>query len=323
MHGRLARHRVLFISILVLVTGAGVAVLSHSRRCPALTLYFTAGTAANLEPCDCALSPSGGLARRAGFIATNTPGGNTPILLDGGDLLGPPHATGRLRTEYLFRIMRTMGYTVLGLGVHDFAYGHEYLKSVEDRYGFTFTCANIVDSLSGEPLFAPQGIIEQGEARVGVACVIGENVPTRFPEHTPPVRVTDAVDAAGSAAASLRPDCHLVVLLAHVAKEDLPPLLALEDVDVVIATRLISGIAPFRNVGMENGTLMAFTSYQARRIGYAHLDMDESCELVGARGDLVPLDDSIPADPGIAPIVQEYHTQVRRLRAPLMENSQE
>ena len=282
----------------------------------------------NIEPCACGV-PSGGLPRRAQFISDST-GSTVPVLLDGGNAVGYPTPLGRLQTSYLFRGMQEMGYTVVGVGTREFGNGLEYLRTVEREHGFTFVCANVADSASGEAVFEPWAMIRAGAGslagvpyggvRVGVTSVMGVDHVPAFSEDGPAVTVGDPVAAARDVVSEMRDECDLVVVYAHTSREVVDQLLALDGVDVVIACRLLRGTGGIGNVAFIDGKVLCHTAYQARRIGYARLTLDETRHVTSASGDLVNLGPNVGDDPAMARIVAEHGAALRRLLRGGMED---
>ena len=294
---------------------------SEPAQSDQVTLFFTANAMGNIEPCACGV-PSGGLPRRARLIADST-GSAIPVLLDGGNLLGYPTPMGRLQTDYLLRGMDEMGYSVLGVGTREFGNGLDYLRRAEREHGFTFVCANAADPSSHEQLFEPWAVIRAGAGsvagvpygglRVGVTSVLGQDHAPAFGGEDRSVEVGDPVAAVRQIVGNMRDECDLVVVLAHTNRSALDEILAIDGVDVVIACRLLRGTGGIGNVALVDGKVLCHTAYQARRIGYARITVDEAGRIVSATGDLVSLGPDVADDPAMARLVAEHGEAQRRL----------
>jgi len=305
------------------VAAAALLTSKAPARGDRMSIYFTATSKGNLEPCGCPVNPSGGLPRRAWYIQHHTPPDHAVVLLDGGDVVGTPTQTGLLQTEYMFRAMHEMGYTVLGLGPRDFVFGIDFLREAERRYGFTFTSANLADTASNDLIFPPYGVMKVGQSRlfgipfggqkIAVISVMGTDMPPICPGCNPPLRLLDPFESARRTASAVRPQCDLVVVLAQAEQEELERLLAIPEVDIVIAARTIYIPAGFDNVGLHGHAVLAYTGYEARRIGHMTIERNAQGRIVSAHGDLAALGTAVPDDPEIAKLVAEYKREVAAL----------
>jgi len=277
------------------------------------TLYFTATAAASLEPCGCPVNPSGGLPRRATYVRQHSSA--SIVLLEGGGFVAPPDPLGELKTQHYLRGLKDMGYRVIGLSGRDLVYGIDFLRDAGERHGLTFTSANLAYG-DGELVF-PQYAIMRAHGPVGlpltrlriaVISVMGLDEPPLCPECPEPLDLLNPVDAAQRAATAARGQADLVVVLAATGQETLDRLLQIPEVDVVVAARVLPVPANRSNVGMVGHAVLAYTGYEARRIGYAYLDLQDSPgrRVVAAAGDLAALGEDISDEPHMARLVASY-----------------
>ena len=318
------------IGIVTIVLSGGIllvlcAVLTydppHANR--HINLFYTARSMGSIEPCDCAVNPSGGLPRRATFIREHSSDTALTVVVDGGTLLNYPTRLGRLSTEYLFKGMCYMGYTVLGLGARDFEYGLDYLRRIENDYGFTFVSSNAVDSTTREPLFPSYSVIHTGQGSIfgvryggvsiGVTSVFGLDWIPQFPDSLPLVALEDPIASVEMVAREMRRECDLVVVFAHASRDVCDSLVQNDDVDVVIVSRSVSGTSGDGNVSCQEHGVLAFTAYQARRVGMVNITLADSGGIASASGDLYGLGPDIEDDPALSRLVEIYKQSERKM----------
>jgi 2',3'-cyclic-nucleotide 2'-phosphodiesterase (5'-nucleotidase family) len=322
------RHRIILLVATTMIL-ASVVALSYrpSWNGTDLTIFFTANTSAQLEPCFCTANRTGGLPRRATYIRANTPADAAILLIEGGDALGRDTELGRIQSRHLFRCFEAIGYRVLGVGPRDLAYGTKYLRSVEKLHGITFTSANVIGSrghVFPQSATVRTGVgralgVEFGGITAAIVSVIGsdEALPQTDPDS---LRIVDAAASATSAVANARKASDLVVLLAHANPAMVRQLVHESGADVVIATRVTRNYGPHDNVGLVDGVVLGFVSYQARSIGVAHLTLVDG-QIAAVRGDLEPLGSTIADDPAIASVVQDARREETELHRRLQRSS--
>lgn len=313
-----------WLAAVFLVVAGAASTYGPPKKGDRLVLFFTATVNGNIEPCGCPVNPSGGLPRRARYIREHTPIDHAAVLLDGGDVVGPPTEKGLLETEYLFQGMREMGYTAIGLGARDFVFGVDFLRAAQHDYGFTFTSANLVGS-DGAPLFPRYAVVKAGRGHVlgipfggqtvGVISAMGSDVQPVCPTCDPPLHLLDPFESVTKTAAEIRPTVDLVVVLACTGQEEIERFLTIPQVDVVIASRTLYPPDGFDNVGMHGRVALGYTAYEGRRLGVMRVERDQRGGVTNAEGDLEGLGEDMPDDPILAEVVAAYRNERARLPA--------
>src|SRR5438552_13485852 len=99
-----------------------------------------------MEPCGCSLTQSGGLARRANFLAKLEEKGWPLAGLDVGGTLKKANRQDQIKFEALLTGMKELKYRALGLGVEELLLGPDYLLSqqLETPDAVTLLAANVV-----------------------------------------------------------------------------------------------------------------------------------------------------------------------------------
>lgn len=307
------------ITLAVVVARFGISMPASGSE---LQVFFTATANGNLEPCGCPVVRTGGVPRRATFIDEHSDPAVARLIIDGGDFVGPPTTEGFIQTDYLFQAMHAMGYSVLGLGARDFAFGVEFLMRAQEHYGFTLTSANVVDAETGEPVFEPYAFTRAGSGsffgipfggiRIGIVSVMGADIEPMCVPCTPEIEVVDPVVSARMAVDKIRGESDIVVVLASTPVEQLLEISDIPGVDIVIATRTHHVPPGMSNVSLRCSTVVAFTGYQARRIGYMRAATGSN-GIESVSGDLISLGPAIPDRLDIAQIVDRYRYEVQQV----------
>lgn len=138
------------------------------------------------------------------------------MLIDGGDFAASPGQ--ELRTEYLLRGMKEMGYAAIAIGERDLSSGPEFLRDVARRLDAPFVASNVFPA-GGAP-FAERARIVEARAgkrtvRIGVFAVAHDQ-PGLFDAEA--VRVESPKIAARRAMEELRGKVDLTVCVAHMTR---------------------------------------------------------------------------------------------------------
>ncbi len=103
--------------------------------------------------------------------------------MDSGNLLFRQKYNGRnpdislsLQGKRFIESYNAMGWTALGIGDSDLAFGIEYLKELESMADFPFLSANILDKEGGEYVFTPYTIKKLSGFKVGITAIIGKDL---------------------------------------------------------------------------------------------------------------------------------------------------
>ncbi|HOT35079.1 MAG TPA: hypothetical protein PLT86_00255 [Candidatus Latescibacteria bacterium] len=285
-----------------------------------LRIFYTASVKGYIDQCGCRYNPTGGIGRRATFIQRNTDGAIPMILLDGGDVIGEESPVERMQTTYLFRAMKEMGYRTIGVGPRDFAYGIAYLREAERTYGFTFTCANLVDDATGRTLFAPH-VVERvsgkggfrrnaATVRVGVVNVMGQDrLPLTVPSD-PILRVTPPVPAVQNAVATLRPQTDVIVVMVYGTQQLLDSVRAVPGVGAVLATRPLR--LPDQWVSFNRTNVVGYSSFQGRGVGKIDISLAGPHRITSGRGEMAMMTADIPDQPRMAELKREFEAWKER-----------
>jgi len=251
------------------------------------------------------------------------------FLFDAGDIF-----TGALSTAtngaLMFEFMITMAYDAMGIGNHEFDYGHDIFEWEKNRVPFPVLGANLFYKDTGFPYAQPHAIIERGGIRIGVIGILGQDAAASAvaPRHIAALDVTDPTEVVARSVAELRDDVDLIVLLTHqghtapmqtdaevdprLARDidkDIALAGAVEGIDVMFTGHADAGTwEPV--VNEKTGTLIMQTFGQATYLGFLQLKLDgETKKILSHHGKLIPVDsDQLGPDPAIVEKYTKYRS---------------
>jgi hypothetical protein len=152
--------------------------------------------------------------------------------VDTGDLLFSPGSLlnrnaktiGNLKAAVYMKAYNMMGYDAFTPGELDFSLGIEGLIKMSQQADFPFLAANLLDSQSNEPIFKPYVIREIKEVRgmkVGIFGLISSRLSSgSLPAGREKFKIADPMEAARKVMAVLKPQCRVVVALAHLEADE-------------------------------------------------------------------------------------------------------
>lgn len=138
------------------------------------------------------------------------------LLLDAGDTIhGQPIAT-LSQGESIVRLLNLMGIDALVPGNHDFNYGFDRLKELEEMMNFPLIAANVTDK-SGNLVFEPYIIKEMEGFKVGIfGLATPETAWKTNPANVSTIEFTDIVEGARKSVAALEAaGVDVIIALAH------------------------------------------------------------------------------------------------------------
>jgi 2',3'-cyclic-nucleotide 2'-phosphodiesterase (5'-nucleotidase family) len=236
-----------------------------------LPVLSTSDAAGKVLPCGCSV-PKGGLARLASVIDSTKIKYGDALVVDAGDLapelLGPRDDA---RLAYQIGELGRIGYDALGVGERELAFGGERLKTLAAAAKLPLLSANLVDRKTGKPAFAPSVVVRKGGMRIGVFAVLGRGIelPAAARER---YTVEDPVLASLRTIAALRPQCDVIVALAHLGNLEGQQLAAdVPGMDVVILAHHAGTVT---NGALSQGTITIASGEQIENVGLTRLTLD-------------------------------------------------
>ncbi len=121
----------------------------------------------------------GGMAARAALIATVRRETERVLLVDSGDILIGTALSSAFRGEPDIKAMNQMGYQAMGAGNHEFDFGLDHFRRLNELAEFPILCSNVVGRSVELPCRASV-VVRVGDLSIGLIGLLGRsNFPTR------------------------------------------------------------------------------------------------------------------------------------------------
>ena len=231
-----------------------------------------------------------GLAEMTAAVRKSRAGNEATLWLDAGDTFHGMPAVNVSRGVGMVALLNRAGLDAMTPGNHDYNYGAPRLLELARRARFPVLSANTVGRETGELLFKPYKIFRWGGIRVGVfGLTTPDTAGATRPSNVETVRFTDAVEAAWRMVAELRPQCDVIVALAHLGLNEHSSItserLAQEapGIDVIIDGHSHTALPEGLTVG---DTLIAQTGWHGHFLGRVMLTV-ENGRVVGKEARLL------------------------------------
>jgi 2',3'-cyclic-nucleotide 2'-phosphodiesterase (5'-nucleotidase family) len=255
----------------------------------------------------------GGFSRAAALIekirAENRARGRETLVLFAGDLLTGTPLSMIYKGELGVRLMNRIGFTAMAVGNHEFDQGQNNLMGkLKPMLEFPALSANIVNS-EGE--FPFKSMIELKDQQSGTKIVIfgltTENTPTStHPANVTGLKFLDPTNTAREILAGLHED-DLVIALTHLgALEDRNLAEACPEIDVIVGGHSHTALTTPAMVGR---TLIVQAGAYAKYVGRLDLEVERG-RVVSHEGKLIVLDASVPDEPHVAAIIEDYKSRM-------------
>jgi 2',3'-cyclic-nucleotide 2'-phosphodiesterase (5'-nucleotidase family) len=189
-----------------------------AQRGREIALLYSSNLQGKFAPCNCAVQPLGGLARRATVAARARAQADATLIVDAGDLFLPQGSTAETERQanLLAAGIASGGIDALTPGEGDLAIGVPLLKKVTAAFAIPVVSANLYGR-DGRRLFAADRLVDAAGTKVGI---FGVTAPTTAADanrwRADGIVVRDPADAARESAEALRArGAQIVVALIH------------------------------------------------------------------------------------------------------------
>ncbi len=236
-----------------------------------------------------------------GLRASNPDG---VVLLDNGDTFHGTYPAVASKGLDLVPLTNALG--IDAMTAHwEFAWGPAHFIALAGRLGYPVLAANCHEVATGAKPFAETLVVERAGLRVGIvglaATILDKSMPPHFSEG---LRFTDGFEEAAECIARLRSRdaVDLVVLLSHLGfPQDMELAAAVRGIDVVLSGHTHNRLERPARAG---NALVIQSGCHGSFLGVLDLDVGDG-RILDARHRLVPIDGNLPADPGMARMVDD------------------
>ena len=301
-----------------------------------LRVIYESDTRAYYRPCGCNANSAGGLARRAALFADLRKEPTPLLVCSAGDFYGTADVFNESKSRFVARMMGELGYDAIGLGEMDLNFGLNTLVADVRDHELPVVCANLVakeriraqgpaaktaDRLG--TAFAPYRIVTKAGARVGFVGLISPSVreqPKADDKTATPdaavYEIKDPLEIAKSVVPELRPQCDVLVLLAHMGEDEATTLVtAVPGIDLVVLGHDPQGrpITP-RKIG---STTVLRAAHQGQNIGELSVKLGPDHHIADIFNRLHVMGASYRDDPVMAKRVEQFDEENRKLQKEL------
>lgn len=197
----------------------------------------------------------GGLAQLAAVVKrlrAQSGSNDSVLLLHAGDTFSDDLLGNLTEGEAVVRVMDRLGYDFTALGNHDFDYGPQRTRELQDMVSFPMRAANIIDRSTGEPVHgSPIQVLERGGVKVGLLAMGYTHTPwTASKKSVKGLEFKSAVETARQYVPELRRQADVVVVVSHLGTTG-DEVLAREvdGIDLIIGGHSHDHLAPAKQIG--------------------------------------------------------------------------
>jgi 5'-nucleotidase / UDP-sugar diphosphatase len=139
------------------------------------------------------------------------------LLVDGGDTFSDDLLGNLTKGEANIRLMNAIGYAFMALGNHDFDYGYERTRELQEIADFPMRAANVIEKDSGQPFLGdPTRIFNINGLRVALVALGYPNTHlTGNKDNYAILEFTDGSAALQKRLPDLRENADVIVVLSH------------------------------------------------------------------------------------------------------------
>ena len=282
----------------------------------------------------------GGFARIASIINAEKESNNgTTLVLDAGDFtMGTLFPGLEAKTGFQLRLMKTMGYDVIGLGNHEFEFGPDWLAKVIRTSASKgeipsilignamFDKKNVNDDslekLFSDNLTGRKLILTRDGIKIGIFSIMGKDADEVAPKAVPVTFARQSSFAKKMVTELQSEKCDIIICISHsgILKdkngewggEDVELAKKIKGIDLIVGghshTKLDQPL-------VVNGTLIVQTGEFGQFVGCLSLAYSAgNLRVVGYK--LIPVDDKIMGDPHVNQLIEE---QKKRINSEILQ----
>lgn len=143
--------------------------------------------------------------------------GGTVILADAGDFSNGSTYVSISKGESAVTLMDAAGYDIVALGNHELDFGFDNVKTNLSKGTFKTVCSNVFKD--GKPVFDADVIVKVGDLKIGFFALLTPETQTKVnPAQIQGIKFTEKEDlykAASDEVEKLKPECDIIICLAH------------------------------------------------------------------------------------------------------------
>jgi hypothetical protein len=298
------------IALTVAVIGVAAGCGRQSTPPRTLTIAYTNDMLGSIRTCGCSDKDSGGLGRRATFLAQARDSTGDFLLFEGGDFFGKGINYGAEKADLTMRAMKLMRYDGVVIGEADLGFGIDFIHDRAQALKLPIVVSNLWDAAADTLIFpATREVKMPSGLRVGIIGVIGNRLvlpPQVKPES---VRIDDPVEAVSPLVAAMRDSVDVVVVLAHMQQGEMERVANMVDgIDVIVYGH--EGEAD-RRVEPINGVYTLQTvADRGRWVGIAFAVLGDKGHIKSISNSFTQLTDYYADDEAVTKLFESYDLNI-------------
>jgi 2',3'-cyclic-nucleotide 2'-phosphodiesterase (5'-nucleotidase family) len=231
------------------------------------------------------------------------------FVVDAGDFFGAGGVQDSLKSAFLVDAMNRLGYDVATLGEREFSFGQKFLLDAFKKTKIDLVSANIVFADSKKPFVKPYVIRKVGSVKVAFTGLIFKDAKFRTFASDPRLEVLDPVETAKALLPELHKKADIVVLLSHLGYVEGQKLtVEVPGIDVMVFGHA-AGL--FKQVVQTQGVINVRGGERGQHIPSIHLVVEDG-KITSYDGDVVVLDDTVPADETMHQLVDTFSDEMNK-----------
>lgn len=205
--------------------------------------------------------------------------------------------------------MDKLQYDVANVGERELNFGQQFLLDCFKKTKIDLISSNLVYEDDHKPLAKPYAIRKVGNVRVAFFGLLGKELRLRQFASDRPLEILDPFQTARELVPELHKKADIVVLLSHLGLTEGQRLtLEVPGIDVMVFGHKV-GL--FREVTKTNGVINVRSGERGQYVPTIHLVVQDG-KITGYDGEIVSLDDKVPADDAMRTEVDAFQDELNR-----------
>jgi len=206
-------------------------------------------------------------------------------------------------------MMNRLGYDVATIGERELAFGQAFLLDHFKKTKIDLVSANIVYADSKKPFAKPYVIKKAGSVRIAFTGLLQKDALIRKRSGDKELTVLDPFETAKTLIPDLRKKADVVVLLSHLGLTEGQKLtIEVPGIDVMVFGHLV-GLS--KQIVQTQGVINVRAGERGQYIPSIHLVVQDG-KITSYDGEVVTLDDKIPADQSVHHEVDTFQDELNR-----------
>ena len=230
-------------------------------------------------------------------------------MVDAGDFFGTTGEQDSLKSGFMVQAMDRLGYDVVTIGERELSFGQRYLLDTFKKTKIDLVSANLVFADSKKPLVKPYVIRKAGSVRVAFTGLMGPEIKLKTVAGEQPLAILDPFETARKLIPELRKKADVIVVLSHLGLTDGQKLtMEAPGIDVMVFGHLV-GLS--KQVVQTQGVINVRGGERGQYIPSLHLAVEDG-KIKSYDGEVVILDDKIPADDAMNRLVDGFQDELNQ-----------